>query len=77
MRAVILAVITNLGVSGLDLHSKSSEPVNFFGEQSLLGRAQFSFWWARAVIWGARPRNPPRGAGPVWAQKLAWFLLNS
>ena len=39
----IRAVNTNLRVLGLDLHSNSPEPVNFFGAQSLLGEAQFSF----------------------------------
>ena len=57
------AVNTNLGVLGLDLHSSIPEPVNFFGAQSYL--AQFSFKGAQAVIWGARPRNAPRGAGPA------------
>ena len=46
------AISTNLGVLGLDLHSSSPEPVNFFGAQSSLGGAQ-------AVIWGALPRMPP------------------
>ena len=41
---------------GLDLHSSSPDPVNFFGAQSSLGGAQ-------AVIWGARPLNALRGAG--------------
>ena len=40
---------TNLG---LDLHSSSPKPVNFFEAQSSLGGAQFSFG-------GARPRNAP------------------
>ena len=32
--------------------------------------AQFSFWGAQALIWGARPRNAPRGAGPeYWSLK--------
>ena len=32
-------VITSiLGVSGLELHSRSAEPVTFFGAQSPLGR---------------------------------------
>ena len=51
------AVNTNSGVLGLDLHSNSPEPINFFGAQSSLGGAQFSFG-------GARPRNAPRVAGP-------------
>ena len=33
----IRAVNTNVGVSGLDLHSNSPEPVNFFGVQSSSG----------------------------------------
>ena len=51
------AVNNNLGVLGLDLHSSSPEPINFFG-------VQFSFGGTQAVIWGARPRNAPCGAGP-------------
>ena len=48
---------TNLG---LDLHSSSSEPVNFFGAQSSLGGAQSSFGGAQAVIWGGTaPSMPP------------------
>ena len=53
--------ITKLRVAntdlGLDLHSSSPEPIHFFGAQSSLGGAQFSFG-------GARPRNAPRGGGP-------------
>ena len=45
------AVNTGLGILGLDLHSSSLEPVNFFVAQSSLGGAQ-------AVIWGARPGMP-------------------
>ena len=62
------AVNTNLRVLGLDLPSGSPELVNFFGAQSSLGGAQFSFEGAQAVIWGARPWN----ASP-W--RRAWFLL--
>ena len=40
-----------LGVSGLELHSSRTEPVNFFEAQSSLREAQFSFWDAQAVIW--------------------------
>ena len=47
------AVNTNLGVLGLDLHSNSPEPVNFFGAQSSLGRG-------RIFVWGS---TAPRGAG--------------
>ena len=41
-----------LGVSGLELHSSRTEPVNFFEAQSSLREAQFSFWDAQAVILG-------------------------
>ena len=67
----IRAVNTNLVVLGLDLPSNSPEPDSFPGAQSSLGGAQFSFGGhkqsfegAQAVIWGARPWNAPRGAGP-------------
>ena len=39
----IRAVNTNLGVLGLDLHSNSPEPVNFFGAQSSLAGHKQSF----------------------------------
>ena len=58
------AVNTNLGVLGLDLHSSSPEPVNFFGTQFSLGGHNFRLG-AQAVIWGGTARNAPRGAGPV------------
>ena len=35
----------------LDLRSRSPEPINFFGAQSSLGGAQFSFGRAQAVSW--------------------------
>ena len=54
----IRALNTNLGVLGLDLHSIYPEPVNFFGAQSLLDGAQFSFG-------GHGPGMPPRGVGPA------------
>ena len=54
---------TNLG---LDLHSSSPDPVNFFGAQSSLGGTLFSFGGAQAVIWGARPRY-----APPWCR--VWF----
>ena len=42
------------------MHSSSPEPVNFFGAQSSLGGAQFSFEGAQAVIWGGTaPECPP------------------
>ena len=37
------AVNTGLGILGLDLHSSSLEPVNFFGAQSSLGGHKHSF----------------------------------
>ena len=50
----------NTGVLGLNLHSSSPEPVNFFGAQSSLGGAQFLFRGAQAVIWGGTaPEYPP------------------
>ena len=47
-------VITSiLGVSGLELHSSSTEPVNFF-------RAKFSFGGVQADILGGHgPEMPP------------------
>ena len=60
----IRAVNTNLGVSVLDLHSNSPESVNFFGAQSSLMGAQFSFGGAQAVIWGGTaPQCPPVAPG--------------
>ena len=50
-------MISILGVSSLQLHSNGTEPVTFFGVQSSLRGAQFSFG-------EARPRNAPHGAGP-------------
>ena len=41
-----------LGVSGLELHSSGTNPVNLFGAQSLLGGEQFLFGGAEAVILG-------------------------
>ena len=52
-----------LGVSGPELHSSGTESVTFFEAQSSLG-GTFLVWGAQAVIWGARPRNAPHGAGP-------------
>ena len=60
------AVNINLGVLGLDLHSSSPEPVYFFGHSPRLGGGIIFVWGAQAVIWGARPRNAPRGAGPAY-----------
>ena len=44
----IRAVNTNFEVLGLDLHSTSPEPVNFFGAHYSLGGAKFSFRGGRA-----------------------------
>ena len=68
------AVNTNLGILGLDLHSNSPQPVNFFGAQSLLGGAQFSFGGHKQSFGRARPWNaPPRGAGP--GVKVVWLVV--
>ena len=49
---------------GLDLHSSSPEPVNFFGAQSSLGGAQFSFGGGTSSHLGVHgPGMPSRGAG--------------
>ena len=58
------AVNIYLGVLGLELHSSSTESVNFFGAQFSLGGAQFSFGGHKQSFGGARPGMPPRGAGP-------------
>ena len=50
-------ISTNLEVLGLNLHSSSPKPVNFFGAKSSLGGHKQSFE-------GVRPWNPPYGAGP-------------
>ena len=46
--------------------------LSFRAQSSLVG-AHFSLEGARAVIWGARPRNSPRGTGPEL--KLGYRLL--
>ena len=71
------AVSTNLGVSGLDLHSNSPEPVNFFGAQSSLGGGghNFRLGGAQAVIWGGTaPECTPPGAGPGFKTKFNFYL---
>ena len=50
----IRAVNTNLGVLGLDLHSNSPEPVNFFGAQFSLGEGGTIFVWGSTA-----PECPP------------------
>ena len=48
------AISTNLSVLGLDLHSSSPEPNNFFGAQSSLGGGGTIFvQGAQAAIWGS------------------------
>ena len=53
------AVNTKLGVLGIDSHSSSPKPVNFFGAQSSLGGAQFSFGGHKQSFERAWPRNAP------------------
>ena len=60
-------ISTNLGVLGLDLHSSSPEPGNFFRAQSLLGEAQ------AVICWGHGHVMPPRGAGPALMGARGWF----
>ena len=55
----IRAVNTNLGVSGLDLHSNSQEPVNFFGAQSSLGGTIFVWVGTSCHLGGMAPECPP------------------
>ena len=57
-------LLTNSGVTtsilrvpGIELHSSGTEPNTFFGAQSSLWGAQFSFG-------GTAPKCLPRGAGP-------------
>ena len=54
----------NVGVLGLDLHSSSPEPVNFFGAQFSLGGHNFRLGGTSNHLGGARPGMPPSGAGP-------------
>ena len=64
-----------LGVSGLELHSSRTEPVNFFEAQSSLREAQFSFWDAQAVIWGGHGLGiPPRGARTRWRKAFQVWM---
>ena len=55
----IRAVNTNLGVSGLDLHSNSLEPLNFFGGTALPWGALFSFGGCKLSFEGTAPECPP------------------
>ena len=63
---------TNLG---LDLRSKSPEPINFFGVQSSLGGVQFSFGGHKQSVGGHCPGMPPRGAGS--ASTLMYFCVST
>ena len=48
-----------LGVSCLELHFNGTEPVNFFGAKSLLGREQFSFGGTSGNLGGTGSECPP------------------
>ena len=52
----IIVANTNFG---LDLHSSSPEPVNFFGAQSSLGGDNFRLGGHKQSFGGARPRYAP------------------
>ena len=67
------AISTNLGILGLDLHSSSPEPVNFFGAQSSLGGHSFRLGEHKQSFGGARPQNAPRGAGPALMDTRGWL----
>ena len=60
----IRAVHSNLGVSGLDLHSNSPKPVNFFGAQSSLEGGTSSH------LGGTAPEFPP------WRRACCAYVLN-
>ena len=67
-----------LGVSGLELHSSKTEPVNCFETQSSLREAQFSFWDAQAVIWGEHGIEIPLvepGLGGTKPFKFGWAVF--
>ena len=58
------AVNTNLGVLGLNLHSNSPEPVNFFGAQSSLGGGHsFRLGGTSSHLGGTAPECPPVAPG--------------
>ena len=65
----IRAVNNNLGVLGLDLHSCSPKPVNFFGAQSSLGGAQFLFGG------GTAPECSPMAPGLNFRQPELYEIL--
>ena len=58
------AVNTSSGVLDLDLRSSSPEPVNFFGEQSSVGRGTIFVWGGTSShLGGHGPEMLPQGAG--------------
>ena len=52
-------IISILGVSGLELHFSSTEPVTFFGAQSSLGGHSSCLGGTSSDLGGARPQNVP------------------
>ena len=67
------AVNTHLGVLGLDLHSGSYKPVNFFGAQSSLGGHNFR-------LEGHGPGMPPEARGlkqsyVTWTRRWVWCRI--
>ena len=48
-----------LGVSGLELHSSSTEPVNFFGHIPNLGGQNSGLGGTSSDLGGTRPQNVP------------------
>ena len=56
-------ITSNLGVSGLELLQVAPSLILYLGHNPRF-RGTILVWGAQAVIWGARPRNAPRGAGP-------------
>ena len=57
---LITSILKDLG---LELHSSGTSLLLCLGNNNHLWGIIF-VWRAQAVIWGARPRNAPRGAGP-------------
>ena len=64
---------TNLG---FELRSRSPETVNFFGAQSSLGGAQFSFGEHKQPVGEAWPRYAPRDAGSARSDGETFFFLH-
>ena len=77
-RHKIWCLSTNNTNLDLDLRSRSPRPVNFFGAQSSLRRAQFSFGGAQAVSCvapGLGGTHPLRSFSPVIARAQHVCLL--